>query len=83
VYQVVLLSKTIDNIPDVWLVGYGLDDCGTKRGFRNLYAVPKNSNIPSSPDDIIFDNEDLFNDKFNSIKIIPSLPNLIIPLSYN
>jgi len=31
----------IPNLPDVWLVGYGLDDRGTKRGWSELFAVPK------------------------------------------
>lgn len=28
----------IDNIPDRWLIGYGLDDNGTKRNLEDLYA---------------------------------------------
>merc|ERR1719265_3136803 len=31
----------IPNLPDLWLVGYGLDDRGTKRGWTDLFAVPK------------------------------------------
>merc|ERR1719352_990987 len=31
----------IPNLPDLWLVGYGLDDRGTKRGWTELFAVPK------------------------------------------
>ena len=27
-------------VPDVWLVGYGLDDHGKRRGLRSLYAIP-------------------------------------------
>jgi len=28
-------------LPDLWLVGYGLDDRGTKRGWTELFAIPK------------------------------------------
>eukprot|EP00448_Togula_jolla_P010126 CAMPEP_0170614662 /NCGR_PEP_ID=MMETSP0224-20130122/24924_1 /TAXON_ID=285029 /ORGANISM="Togula jolla, Strain CCCM 725" /LENGTH=475 /DNA_ID=CAMNT_0010940343 /DNA_START=6 /DNA_END=1433 /DNA_ORIENTATION=+ len=31
----------IPNLPDLWLVGYGLDDRGTKRGWQELFAIPK------------------------------------------
>jgi len=31
----------IPNLPDLWLIGYGLDDRGTKRGWSELFAVPK------------------------------------------
>lgn len=31
----------IANLPDLWLVGYGLDDRGTKRGWTELFAIPK------------------------------------------
>lgn len=31
----------IPNLPDLWLVGYGLDDRGTKRGWTELFAMPK------------------------------------------
>jgi len=31
----------IPDIPDLWLVGYGLDDRGTKRGWTELFAMPK------------------------------------------
>lgn len=31
----------VRNLPDVWLVGYGLDDRGTKRGWTELFAIPK------------------------------------------
>lgn len=33
--------SAIPNVPDLWLVGYGLDDRGTKRGWTELLAVPK------------------------------------------
>lgn len=31
----------VPNLPDLWLVGYGLDDRGTKRGWTELFAIPK------------------------------------------
>merc|ERR1719254_97839 len=31
----------ITDLPDLWLVGYGLDDRGTKRGWPELFAMPK------------------------------------------
>jgi hypoxanthine-guanine phosphoribosyltransferase len=31
----------IPDLPDLWLVGYGLDDRGTKRGWTELFAIPK------------------------------------------
>jgi len=31
----------ISDLPDLWLVGYGLDDRGTKRGWNELFAIPK------------------------------------------
>merc|ERR1719383_1700006 len=31
----------IPDLPDLWLVGYGLDDRGTKRGWTELFAMPK------------------------------------------
>lgn len=31
----------IPDLPDLWLVGYGLDDRGTKRGWAELFAIPK------------------------------------------
>merc|ERR1719337_36008 len=31
----------IPGLPDLWLVGYGLDDRGTKRGWTDLFAMPK------------------------------------------
>lgn len=42
----------IDNIPDVWYVGYGLDDDGDKRSWLNLWGVPKPHGMALSPDDI-------------------------------
>ena len=41
-------------IPDVWVVGYGLDDCQEKRGWSHLYACPKIEGVPKTEDDQIF-----------------------------
>lgn len=48
----------IDNLPDVWYVGYGLDDCGTKREYKELYAVPKSHGISRTNDDDILVSDD-------------------------
>jgi len=41
-------------IPDVWVVGYGLDDQEEKRGWPALYACPKMPGIPNTKDDDLF-----------------------------
>lgn len=41
-------------VPNVWLVGYGLDDQQEKRNWTYLYACPKIEGIPLTPDDAIF-----------------------------
>lgn len=41
-------------IPNVWVVGYGLDDNQEKRNWTCLFACPKSEGIPESDDDIIF-----------------------------
>jgi hypoxanthine phosphoribosyltransferase len=41
-------------VPNVWLVGYGLDDARTKRGWPHLYAVVKVAGVPPSEDDAIY-----------------------------
>ena len=47
------------DVPDCWLVGYGLDDKGEKRGWPHLFAVPKAPGVPlSSCDKIVFVAED-------------------------
>lgn len=38
-------------MPNVWGVGYGLDDNQTKRGWNWLFAVPKAPGIPWTEDD--------------------------------
>lgn len=41
-------------VPDVWLVGYGLDNNQEDRGLTDLWACPKEKGIPESKDDQIF-----------------------------
>eukprot|EP00762_Andalucia_godoyi_P008643 ANDGO_04586.mRNA.1 Hypoxanthine phosphoribosyltransferase len=42
------------DVPDLWLVGYGLDNSQGCRGWKHIYAVPKAPGIPDSPDDRIY-----------------------------
>jgi hypoxanthine phosphoribosyltransferase len=48
----------VDDVPDLWLVGCGLDDNGTKRGWPVLYAKAKMAGIPRCADDAVFDADD-------------------------
>lgn len=48
----------VDNLPDLWFVGFGLDDCGTKRGWKALWAIPKIAGVPLTPDDEAFFSSD-------------------------
>lgn len=41
-------------VPNVWLVGYGLDDNQQKRNYINLWGVPKENYVCGSVDDQIF-----------------------------
>eukprot|EP00036_Acanthoecidae_sp_10tr_P011542 CAMPEP_0182927486 /NCGR_PEP_ID=MMETSP0105_2-20130417/13814_1 /TAXON_ID=81532 ORGANISM="Acanthoeca-like sp., Strain 10tr" /NCGR_SAMPLE_ID=MMETSP0105_2 /ASSEMBLY_ACC=CAM_ASM_000205 /LENGTH=256 /DNA_ID=CAMNT_0025065435 /DNA_START=41 /DNA_END=811 /DNA_ORIENTATION=- len=43
------------DLPPLWLVGYGLDDDGTKRGWTELVAVPKADGVPLEEDDVVFE----------------------------
>lgn len=56
-----ILSDKLDlygiEVPNVWLVGYGLDDRQEKRGWTHLYACPKTVGLEPTADDIIFTNE--------------------------
>lgn len=60
----------IDNLPDVWYVGYGLYDCGTKREWNDLYAVPKSFGIPTNSDDLLFDEPNVYTSLLNNSKVI-------------
>ena len=44
----------LPNLPNLWLVGYGLDDNGTKRGWTELFAKPKIPGVPKVAADEIF-----------------------------
>ena len=44
----------LPDLPNLWLVGYGLDDDGTKRGWTELFAKPKAPGIPLVAEDAIF-----------------------------
>lgn len=50
-------------IPELWLLGYGLDENGTKRNWPVLFACPKLPGIKECPEDVIFkeaeDSEDI------------------------
>jgi hypoxanthine phosphoribosyltransferase len=48
-------------LPDVWLVGHGLDDRQEKRNLTQLYGVPKSECVKKTIDDIIFYNENIYN----------------------
>ena len=47
-------------VPNVWLVGYGLDDNQEKRNWTMLYAVPKLPGITESDDDILFRDDEIY-----------------------
>jgi len=44
----------VADLPPLWLVGYGLDDQGEKRGWPHLFACPKLPGIPKEPEDDVF-----------------------------
>lgn len=45
------------SVPNVWLVGYGLDDKQEKRNLYALYACPKEDDKDKSDDDELFSND--------------------------
>ena len=47
-------------VPDVWLVGYGLDDRQEKRGWPVVYACPKATELEKTVDDALFDNDAVY-----------------------
>ena len=59
-------------VPDIWLVGYGLDDCQEKRGWTYLFACPKAPDVSKTKDDIIFENDEIY--KQMRIKILSEIP---------
>lgn len=40
------------NVPDVWLIGYGLDSGGYCRNLLDVYAVPKVDSLDKTEDDL-------------------------------
>lgn len=47
-------------IPNVWVVGYGLDDQQEKRGWPDLWACPKMAGIPADDDDELFEKREYY-----------------------
>jgi len=50
----------IPNLPPLWLVGYGLDDNGDKRGWPHLFAIPKPEGFARAREDAIFETEECY-----------------------
>jgi len=50
----------IGKLPNVWFVGYGLDDNGEKRNWPYLFAVPKLPGVDHTDDDAIFEDADFY-----------------------
>jgi hypoxanthine phosphoribosyltransferase len=46
----------INYLPDVWYVGYGLDDEQTKRGFEHLFMKPREKNLQNEHDIVFYYN---------------------------
>ena len=46
--------------PNVWLVGYGLDDNEKCRNYRDLWAVPKVKGIEETKDDKMFSDKNIY-----------------------
>jgi len=44
----------------LWVVGYGLDDCQTKRGWTCLFGIPKTENSNLVKEDRIFENDEYY-----------------------
>jgi hypothetical protein len=57
------------NLPNVWQVGYGLDDNNEKRGWKHLFAVPKTEDVVKHEHDQLFDDENYYNNVRKNIKI--------------
>lgn len=45
-------------VPNVWLVGYGLDDKQEKRNLQALYAIPADNDVNT---DTLFGNQEIYN----------------------
>jgi hypoxanthine phosphoribosyltransferase len=59
-----------DAFPDVWLVGYGLDDGGEKRGWPHVFGVPKpdGEEFEKCEADKIFDGTDEGEEVFRTLR---------------
>lgn len=57
-------------LPNVWLVGYGIDDAQSKRGWNHLFAVskPPEGSILPSEDDTIFHSDTAYVFAIDKIK---------------
>jgi len=56
-------------IPDVWVVGYGLDDKQKMRNLRDLWAKPKESSTLTKDDEIVFGDKDTYLELYNNINL--------------
>jgi hypoxanthine phosphoribosyltransferase len=56
------------DLPDLWYVGYGLDDKQEKRNWPHLYAIPKLPGIPTGPDDSIFETTEEGRQHYHTIR---------------
>eukprot|EP01006_Ploeotia_vitrea_P053944 TRINITY_DN67831_c6_g5_i1.p2 TRINITY_DN67831_c6_g5~~TRINITY_DN67831_c6_g5_i1.p2 ORF type:complete len:348 (-),score=45.67 TRINITY_DN67831_c6_g5_i1:2599-3642(-) len=60
-------------LSDVWVVGYGLDDQGTKRGWPHVFGVPKVGDAKRTEDDEMFDMDEEqqqgTNKKFEEVRV--------------
>lgn len=59
----------IDCLPDVWVIGYGLDSNGYYRNLEDLYAVEKIEGVEKSEDDSILTNDKLLQNTIERILI--------------
>jgi hypoxanthine phosphoribosyltransferase len=64
-YELPNLSGII--VPNIWLVGYGLDDRQEKRGWSHLFACPKCDGVEKSADDAIFESDIEYDNMRNDI----------------
>lgn len=55
------------SVPNVWLVGYGLDDQQEKRNWTNLYAVPKLEGMELTADDKLFSDNEFYDQTLKKI----------------
>jgi len=55
-------------LPDIWVVGYGLDDKQEKRGWPHLYGVPKEDGVEKVTADKIFENNEEGETEYESVR---------------